>query len=114
MQSNTVATILLLFLNIFSTSHSYTMSSTHWKVHSAWSKAGIGTNIVLELRVPPSTACNVDVSIKKMPRIAFDMGSTPVFDAAIPAKHIFLSHGHIDHVGGVFSHARAHAVACGG
>jgi L-ascorbate metabolism protein UlaG (beta-lactamase superfamily) len=104
---------LLLVLTVASTSHSYTMSSTHWKVHSAWSKAGIGTNIVLELRAPPSAKCS-DVSKKKMPRIAFDMGSTPVFDAAIPAKFIFLSHGHVDHVGGVFSHARAHSVACGG
>eukprot|EP00571_Detonula_confervacea_P004956 CAMPEP_0172322098 /NCGR_PEP_ID=MMETSP1058-20130122/45025_1 /TAXON_ID=83371 /ORGANISM="Detonula confervacea, Strain CCMP 353" /LENGTH=370 /DNA_ID=CAMNT_0013037747 /DNA_START=139 /DNA_END=1251 /DNA_ORIENTATION=+ len=42
------------------------------------------------------------------------MGATPCFDDAIPAKYIFLSHGHVDHVGGMFSHARAHAVSCGG
>ena len=94
------------------------MSSTHWRVHSAWSKAGVGTSIVLEVRSPPPTkssaATSLDARKKKMPIIAFDMGSTPVFDAAIPAKHVFLSHGHVDHVGGVFSHARAHSVCCGG
>lgn len=93
------------------------MSSTHWQVHSTWSKAGVGTNIVLELRPPPSnlvTKTSTQATNKSMPRIAFDMGSTPIFDAAIPAKYVFLSHGHVDHSGGVFSHARAHSVACGG
>lgn len=42
------------------------------------------------------------------------MGATPCFDDAIPAKYVFVSHGHVDHVGGMFSHARAHAVSCGG
>ena len=88
------------------------MSSTHWKIHSAWSKAGIGTNIVLELL--PSSTEETGKQNKKMPMIAFDMGSTPVFDAAIRAKYVFLSHGHVDHTGGLFSHARAHSVSCGG
>ena len=93
------------------------MTSTNWKVHSAWSKAGVGTSIVLELfssSPTKSAATTPEARTKKMPRIAFDMGSTPVFDAAISAKYVFLSHGHIDHVGGVFSHARAHSVCCGG
>ena len=72
---------------------------------------------MLELRPPPSTSAteaSAHAARKSMPRIAFDMGSTPVIDAAIPAKHVFLSHGHVDHSGGIFSHARAHSVACGG
>jgi L-ascorbate metabolism protein UlaG (beta-lactamase superfamily) len=89
------------------------MSSTHWKIHAAWSKAGVGTNIVLELRSSTTSLAGSNAT-KKMPRIAFDMGSTPVFDEAIPANYVFLSHGHVDHVGAVFSHARAHSVSCGG
>lgn len=98
------------------------MSSTHWNILSAWSKAGIGTSIVLELRSSPpppsitsaSSSPSKQPSSKPSPRIAFDMGATPSIDAAIPAKYVFLSHGHVDHVGAVFSHARAHAVSCGG
>lgn len=95
-------------------------STTHWNVQSAWSKAGVGTNIVLELKTPSPLESDHDrhannVSKKRSrARIAFDMGATPCFDDAIPAKYVFLSHGHIDHVGALFSHARAHAVSCGG
>ncbi len=96
-------------------------STTHWHVQSAWSKAGVGTNIVLELKTPSPLEsdhdrhANNNVSKKRSrARIAFDMGATPCFDDAIPAKYVFLSHGHIDHVGALFSHARAHAVSCGG
>lgn len=89
-------------------------STIHWTIKSAWSKAGVGTNIVLELK---SASNNADVNTKTKKRpvcVAFDMGATPCFDDAIPAKYVFLSHGHIDHVGALFSHARAHAVSCGG
>jgi hypothetical protein len=99
-------------------------SSTHWVIHSAWSKAGVGTSFVLELKSPSSQvpapssspiSDDVKKTSKKRPaRIALDMGATPCFDDAIPAKYVFLSHGHIDHVGALFSHARAHAVSCGG
>jgi hypothetical protein len=89
------------------------MSSSHWKILSAWSKAGIGTNVVLEL-LPQSSAHQGGKKTKSLPRIAFDMGATPCFDDAIPAKYVFLSHGHIDHAGALFSHARAHSVSCGG
>jgi len=87
-------------------------STTHWTIKSAWSKAGVGTNIVLELKCAPD---NAKTKTKKRPAcVAFDMGATPCFDDAILAKYVFLSHGHIDHVGALFSHARAHAVSCGG
>ena len=93
-------------------------SSTHWDILSSWSKAGIGTSIVFELKKKPITTIindkNNQSSKKSSPRIAFDMGSTPCFDDAIPAKYVFVSHGHVDHVGGLFSHARAHAVTRGG
>ncbi|KAL7471145.1 hypothetical protein ACHAXS_011445 [Conticribra weissflogii] len=98
-------------------------SSTHWDILSVWSKAGIGTNVVLELKqplLPPKQQQqkhNKDQTSKKnksMPRVAFDIGATPCFDDAIPSKFVFVSHGHVDHIGALFSHARAHSVAFGG
>jgi len=92
------------------------MSSTHWNILSSWSKAGVGTSIVLELKKTPSQSSG-SLSTKQQkssPRIAFDMGATSCFDDAIPAKYVMLSHGHVDHVGALFSHTRAHAVTCGG
>lgn len=97
-------------------------SSTHWNILSSWSKAGIGTSIVLELKKPsdgggaPSSQQHQSSSSskKQSPRIVFDIGATPCFDDAIYAKYVFISHGHVDHVGALFSHARAHAVSCGG
>lgn len=88
-------------------------STTHWAVKSAWSKAGVGTNIVLELKSADDSA-NKTKTKKRPACVAFDMGATPCFDDATFAKYVFLSHGHIDHVGALFSHARAHAVSCGG
>eukprot|EP00581_Thalassiosira_minuscula_P011177 CAMPEP_0183721010 /NCGR_PEP_ID=MMETSP0737-20130205/13457_1 /TAXON_ID=385413 /ORGANISM="Thalassiosira miniscula, Strain CCMP1093" /LENGTH=407 /DNA_ID=CAMNT_0025950973 /DNA_START=5 /DNA_END=1228 /DNA_ORIENTATION=+ len=99
------------------------MASTHWNILSSWSKAGVGTSIVMELKKPPSSPSSsspVDVrqnqpSAKKAsPRISFDIGATRCFDDAIPAKYVFLSHGHVDHAGAMFSHARAHSVSSGG
>ena len=88
-------------------------SSTHWKIKSAWSKAGVGTNIVLEVKTHPDNSKKRKK--KKRPVcVAFDIGATPCFDDALLAKYVFLSHGHIDHVGALFSHARAYAVNCGG
>ena len=93
-------------------------SSTHWNILSSWSKAGIGTSIVLELKKPSDASSQQHLSSssskKQSPRIVFDIGATPCFDDAIYAKYIFISHGHVDHVGALFSHARAHAVSCGG
>lgn len=103
----TTLTLILLLNNC----QSYTMiTSTHFQVLSAWSKAGIGTSIVLELLPAPGNEGHK----KSLPRIALDMGATPTIDDAIPAKYVFLSHGHVDHVGAVFGHARAHSVAYGG
>ena len=90
-------------------------SSKHWNIQTSWSKAGIGTSIVLELKKPPTTnAQQQQKKSKSSPRIAFDIGCTPCFDDSIPAKYIFISHGHIDHVGALFGHARAHSVSYGG
>ena len=68
---------------------------------------------MLELKKPPSSTPD-NSSKKSSPRIAIDIGATPCFDDAIPAKYVFVSHGHVDHVGALFSHARAHSVTCGG
>lgn len=89
------------------------LSSSHWNTVSIWSKAGVGTSIVLELKhLPPLSSSSSSSS--STPRVVFDIGATPNFDLAIPAKHVFISHGHIDHIGALFSHARAHAVSYGG
>jgi ribonuclease BN (tRNA processing enzyme) len=80
---------------------------------SIWSKAGVGTSIVLELKLSSSSTSLLSSSATT-PRIVFDIGATPNFDLAIPAKYVFISHGHIDHIGALFSHARAHAMSYGG
>ena len=41
-------------------------------------------------------------------------GSTPIFDQTMTIQNVVLSHGHIDHFGGIFSHARAYSLVCGG
>ena len=95
----------------------FVMSSSHWNIISSWSKAGIGTSIVLELNNnlrSPGSEPNHNNSSTKTHRIVFDMGATPSFEDAISAKYVFVSHGHLDHVGALFGHARAHAVAFGG
>lgn len=92
------------------------MSSSHWNIISSWSKAGIGTSIVLELNnnLRSSGSEPHNNSSTKTHRIVFDIGATPSFEDAISAKYVFVSHGHLDHVGALFGHARAHAVAFGG
>ena len=89
-------------------------SSEHWNVRAAWSLAGVGTSIVLELKSPPQDSAATTKKSRSNARVAFDIGATDGFSAAIPAKFVFVSHGHVDHVGGLFAHARAHAVSCGG
>jgi ribonuclease BN (tRNA processing enzyme) len=83
---------------------------------SIWSKAGVGTSIVLELKLSSSSSSLTSLlsSSATTPRIVFDIGATPNFDLTIPAKYVFISHGHIDHIGALFSHARAHAISYGG
>mmetsp|Transcript_12184 Transcript_12184/g.28687 ORF Transcript_12184/g.28687 Transcript_12184/m.28687 type:complete len:193 (-) Transcript_12184:21-599(-) len=90
------------------------VSSEHWNVHTAWSLAGVGTSIVLELKAPPQQSAASKKKSRSTARVAFDIGATDGFSEAIPAKYVFVSHGHVDHVGGLFAHARAHAVSCGG
>ena len=41
----------------------------------------------------------VDVNESGNQRIAFDIGSTPIFDDAVAAAFVFISHGHLDHIG---------------
>ena len=90
------------------------MASTHWNIISSWSKAGIGTSIILELNNKLSSSGLEHKSTTRTHRIVFDMGATSAFEEAIPARHVFISHGHLDHIGAIFSHARAHVVAHGG
>ena len=61
---------------------------------SAWSKAGVGTAIA--------------VSWSKKQRIAFDMGTR--LSGADGARHVFLSHCHLDHCAAMFAHARTRAM----
>ena len=79
-----------------------------FRVKSAWSKAGVGTSIVLQPQDTEGADC------KPSTRVVFDIGSTPTIADAFPASTVIVSHGHVDHVGGMFSHARAHSVAYGG
>jgi len=72
-------------------------------VKACWSQAGVGTSFVLEERAENNKGFN----------IVFDLGCTPVFDQSIKSNTVILSHGHIDHFGGIFSHARAHRMKCG-
>jgi len=77
-----------------------------FRVKSAWSKAGVGTSVVLDTDTEDTGG--------KSTRIVFDIGATPVIDDAFPSSTVIISHGHVDHIGGMFSHARAHSVAYGG
>ena len=85
------------------------MSPTPCNFHilNCWSKAGIGTSIILAFGDPttngPSSA-----------RVALDLGATPAFGESVPASVVLLSHGHIDHIGAIFSHARAHTLSFSG
>ena len=68
----------------------------YFKLVATWSKAGVGTCILAESNIGT--------------KLAFDMGCTPIIDQAVEARHVFISHGHIDHVAGIFGHARSRAV----
>jgi len=58
-----------------------------FSISASWSSAGVGTCIV------------VDLNEMGNQKIAFDMGSTPIFDHAVKASYVFISHGHLDHIG---------------
>jgi len=74
----------------------------YFDIVSAWSCAGVGTCLIIQHAHDIKT------------RLAFDLGCTPNFADAIPASHVIISHSHLDHIGAVFNHARAHRLACGG
>ena len=61
---------------------------------TAWSRAGVGTAI--------------HCAWSKKVRVAFDMGTR--LPAADGARHVFLSHCHLDHIAHIFIHARTRAM----
>jgi len=73
---------------------------------NGWSKAGVGTSIVL--------AFSSSAKKKNPPTIALDLGATPAYIDSIRASCVLLTHGHMDHIGAIFSHARAHQLTFGG
>eukprot|EP00521_Asterionellopsis_glacialis_P007181 CAMPEP_0195289526 /NCGR_PEP_ID=MMETSP0707-20130614/5766_1 /TAXON_ID=33640 /ORGANISM="Asterionellopsis glacialis, Strain CCMP134" /LENGTH=436 /DNA_ID=CAMNT_0040349543 /DNA_START=126 /DNA_END=1433 /DNA_ORIENTATION=+ len=106
-------------------------SPSRFKIVSCWSKAGVGTSIVLDYcNSPTAGADGKQVNQKKvshpkdkdkektklnrsprLPRIVFDLGATPCFDDAISSGVVLISHGHMDHIGAIFSHARAYSLS---
>ena len=82
--------------------------SKYYRILSAWSCAGIGTSIVIE------TSSSSNKRKSKSFRLVFDIGATPNFPDTIPAAHVLISHTHIDHIGAIFNHARAHSLVRGG
>ena len=72
---------------------------------ACWSKAGIGTCIVLEYKNEKKNNEN-----DKGARVTLDLGATPCFTEALSSDVVLISHGHLDHIGAIFSHARA--VSC--
>ena len=83
-------------------------SSSLFRTVATWSKAGVGTSIVLE------TCSQCNDAQNKGTRIVFEIGATPCFDEAILSSIVIISHGHIDHIGAIFNHARAHVLMRGG
>lgn len=67
-----------------------------FRIKSCWSLAGIGTSIIIEY--------------KSGPCIVLDLGATPNYCDSFRASVVLLTHGHLDHVGAIFSHARAYAL----
>lgn len=82
----------------------YSTTNNNFRIVNAWSKAGIGTSIVLAFSSPKK---------KSPPTIAFDLGATPAYLDSVRASCVLLTHGHIDHIGAIFSHARAHQLSFG-
>jgi len=84
---------------------------SEFEIEASWSKAGIGTCIVLKNggRTSNGTNCKKGTN-KGVLRIAMDLGCTPIIDKAARASVVCISHGHIDHIGAIFGHARSHAL----
>ena len=93
---------------------------SNFRIAGCWSKAGVGTSIVIEYNTNSTRDNNNNRGGgggghgKRGARIALDLGATTCINEAIYAPVVLLTHGHIDHVGAVFSHARAHNMCCGG
>jgi ribonuclease Z len=67
-----------------------------FRIQSCWSKAGVGTCIVLDYQ--------------KTNSIVLDLGATPNYGDTLRSGVVLLTHGHLDHVGAIFSHARAYSL----
>jgi ribonuclease Z len=67
-----------------------------FRIQSCWSKAGVGTCIVLDYHQTNS--------------IVLDLGATPNYGDTLRSGVVLLTHGHLDHVGAIFSHARAYSL----
>ncbi len=87
-------------------------TSNNLQVVACWSKAGIGTCIVLDYKIqqPQPREAAISCSSSRGCRLVLDLGATPCFAEAITADVVLISHGHLDHIGAIFSHARA--VSC--
>jgi len=66
--------------------------SNAWRVEAAWSVSGKSTTIVLSSRAAKR-------------RVLLDCGGTGV--SCAEADVVLITHGHVDHLGGVFVHARS-------
>lgn len=99
--------LLLLFATAICALKQQPPVSSMFRIKSAWSLAGVGTSIVIDVRDNSSAP-------KPSTRIVFDCGTTPIIEEAFPSKTVIISHGHVDHFGGIFNHARAHSVVYGG
>ena len=96
---------------------SVALQKSRVRLVACWSKAGIGTSVVVEYNNNNNNSHGKQQQQQRKnrgARIVLDIGATPIFDETIPSSVVLLSHGHIDHVGALFSHARAYAVAHGG
>lgn len=73
-----------------------------FEIHAIWSGAGIGT---CSLAAPASSSGRPPSG----PVLLFDLGCTPLCNAPLWARAdcVLLSHGHADHVGALFGHARS-------
>lgn len=65
--------------------------SRTWKL-AAWSKAGLSTSIVAS---------------SKHHKILLDCGGVGLTEQATRCRSVFITHAHIDHIGGIFAHAHA-------
>jgi ribonuclease BN (tRNA processing enzyme) len=65
-------------------------------MYISWSKAGVGTTIHVQ-------------GLGKQANMLFDCGHLD--EAEFSAKHVFISHGHVDHIGSCIIHARGKALS---